>query len=296
MSAARAAAGLIAAASIAAAALAPSADRPAPAALDGFRVVTADLHVHAFPGDGALMPWDLRREARRRGLDAIAITNHNQMVGISVDRLLFSGPQPAVMLPGVELTAPRFHLSVIGVREPVEWRLPLPEAIRAVHAQGGVAIAAHAVGKYASEIDDHALALLDGIEVAHPVTVEDPGARAELDALFDRAVRLNPTIAAVGSSDYHFGAPMGSRRTRLFVRELSVDGILDAIRAGRTVAIDEDGRQFGQQPWLHLAESSPEPRQIPDHWIHRVTMPAAWISLVALVALGGRRRAPLSGS
>ncbi len=46
----------------------------------GYQVLAADFHVHSFPGDGVLPPWDLAVEARRRGLDAIALTNHNAML------------------------------------------------------------------------------------------------------------------------------------------------------------------------------------------------------------------------
>ena len=34
-------------------------------------VLSGDFHVHAFPGDGLLAPWLLRREAARAGLDVI---------------------------------------------------------------------------------------------------------------------------------------------------------------------------------------------------------------------------------
>ena len=30
-------------------------------------VLAVDFHVHSFPGDGSLAPWDLAAEARRRG-------------------------------------------------------------------------------------------------------------------------------------------------------------------------------------------------------------------------------------
>src|SRR5918993_514770 len=44
-----------------------------------YSVLQADFHVHAALGDGGVAPWELRREAERRGLDVIAVTNHNQL-------------------------------------------------------------------------------------------------------------------------------------------------------------------------------------------------------------------------
>ena len=63
---------------------------------DGFQVLSADLHVHSFPGDGALPPWALASEARRRGLDIIALTNHNQMLSWTLTNWFASRSQQAV--------------------------------------------------------------------------------------------------------------------------------------------------------------------------------------------------------
>jgi hypothetical protein len=209
--------GLLAAAIGVATAL-DEATAPAPAYRSGFRLVAADFHVHAFPGDGTLAPWDLRREARRRGLDAIAITNHNHTLAWRIDRRLFPDPPPPLTLPAEELTAPGYHVAAIGIREPVDWRLPLPDAIRAIHAQGGIAIAAHPVDRHGREMTDEALALLDGIELGHPVRPVDPDIVAQLERLYARAIRIKPTIAAIGSSDYHANVPANSRRTRSSMR------------------------------------------------------------------------------
>lgn len=252
---------------------------------DGFRVVTADLHVHAFLGDGAMPPSEIRREAARRGLDVVAVTNHNQMYALSVDRLLFPAPGGPVMLAGEELTTPNYHLIALGITRPVDWRLSLADAIRDVHAQGGVAIGAHPTTNFWQRLDDATLALLDGLEVAHPVRHLDPKARARIDAVYARARKVNPTIAAIGSSDYHFDAPIGYCRTRLLVRDLSIGGVFDAIRAGRTVAYDADGNAYGDSSWT-AAAAAPAAIAQPRH---NIAMAAAWLALMFLVMFGGSR-------
>jgi len=46
--------------------------------LGGYQVLAADFHIHSFPLSwGVLSPWDTVVEARRQGLDAIAMTPHN---------------------------------------------------------------------------------------------------------------------------------------------------------------------------------------------------------------------------
>lgn len=255
--------------------------------VDGYRVVTADLHVHAFPGDGGLPPWDIRREARRRGIDVVAITNHNHAVALQLDRALFTPPNRPLVLAAEETTSSRYHLASLGIRESIDWRLPLPDAIRAIHAQGGVAIAAHPVEDF-GPFDDAVLRMLDGLEVAHPVGHLDASARAQLEALYERARRVKPTIAPIGSSDYHFAAPIGFSHTRLLVRDLSAGGVLDAIRAGRAVAYAPGGQSYGSPEWVDaVSRGAAAPRQ-PDSAGHNLTMAAAWLSLVVLVVFGGR--------
>lgn len=213
-------------------------------------VMTADLHVHAFPGDGALTVVQLEREAARRSIDVIALTGHNNRYALQLATLLRrNAPVPEVpatiVLPGQELTAPRFHIAAIGTDRLVDWRLPAAAAIAAIQEQGGVAIAAHPRGRLQQGFDEEALRLLDGAEVAHPLRVRSPRGGAHLDAFFDRARAVNPTVAAVGSSDFHTTAPLGLCRTYLIVRERTPGGALEAIRAGRTVAAEPDGTLHG---------------------------------------------------
>lgn len=46
--------------------------------LEGYRVLSADFHIHSFPLSWAsLGPFDTVAQARREGLDVIAMTPHN---------------------------------------------------------------------------------------------------------------------------------------------------------------------------------------------------------------------------
>lgn len=217
-----------------------------PVVAGGYHVVAADFHVHAFPGDGALPPWELAREAARRGLHAIVVSNHNQTFAATLagEARRSLGEGAPILIPAQEITTPRFHLIAAGISRTVDWRLPELEIVRDVHAQGGVVIAAHPV-KRSWKGSDTMLAAIDAAEVAHPLTGMRDTARDELTAFFRRARAVNADLAPIGSSDFHMVAPLGVCRTFVFATEPTRDGVLDAIRAGRTVAEDQDGVWYG---------------------------------------------------
>jgi hypothetical protein len=128
----------------------------------------------------------------------------------------------------------------------VPWRQRIPAAVAAAHAQGAVAILAHPAGDaFRRTITDEGLRAVDGIEVAHPLKELSDSLRADFARVYARTVALNPRTAAIGSSDFHYFAPLGVSRTYLFVRQPTPLGVLEAIRAARTIACDPRGRTFG---------------------------------------------------
>jgi hypothetical protein len=259
----------------------------------GHLVMAADFHVHSFPGDGVLPPWDIAVEARRRRLDAVALTNHNSTHSWRLAQWLapIAGRSGGAMLiPGEEVTGVGFHLAVVGVTEPVDWRQRAGAAAAAVHAKGGVAIAAHAGRKSWRFLDDADLRALDGIEVAHQMVHVWPESRRELLALYERARRLNPSIAAIGSTDFHHFAPVGLDRTYLLTKEPTQAGILDAIRSGRTVACDGLGQAYGPADLVALlGDQCRRDQTAPpagDNAFDRVGTWLVWLGLAALVIVG----------
>jgi predicted metal-dependent phosphoesterase TrpH len=220
-----------------------------PIVLGGYRVLAADFHVHSFPLSWATLgPWDTVLEARRQGLDVIAMTGHNHVWVAKAGRWfsrLAGGP---TVLVGEEIVAPRYHILAVGIQNTISWRQRAASAIDEVHRQGGVAIAAHPVASYWPAFDADALRKLDAAEVLHPIAYRHPGAYRELQEFYGRA-----RLTAIGDSDYHGLGPMGLCRTYVFAREDSEGAILEALRAGRTVVYDRDGRAYGDPELIRLA-------------------------------------------
>jgi hypothetical protein len=262
---------------------------PAPERRGDYFLLAGDFHVHSFFGDGALGPWALLGEAQRRGLHVFAITNHNQVraarLGRWLSRRLGTGP---LVLAGQEVTNPRYHLAAVGLTRTVDWRVPATQAIADIQAQGGVAIAAHPDLHYSWGIDDPARRLLDGAELVHPLVHGKPEGQAELADFRARASALQPRLAAIGSSDFHAMGALGLCRTIVFAREISEAGVLDAIRAGRTVVLDRQGLPHGppQLAALLPGTTAAAPPPLPRPTFGGL---CAWLGLVGLV-VGGRRQ------
>ena len=260
-----------------------------------YTILAGDFHVHAFPGDGTLAPWALAREASRRGLDVIALTNHNHMIAWRVSQALPWPTGGAMVIPGEELTSAGYHMAAIGITRTVPWRQPAAAAARAIQAAGGVAIAAHPIYGERAGLDSAAIDAIDGFEAAHPAQHEWPTAARQIEEFRRRAFTARPSIAAIGSTDFHATAPLGLCRTFLFVTEVSPRGVLDAIRAGRTVACDGRGQTYGDPTLSAIvndacagAAGSPA-RDV--NAIGSIGGFLIWLGCVALAAAGARERA-----
>lgn len=239
-------------------------------------ILVADLHVHPHPVDGALTVGQLQREARRRGLDVIALTGHNNMFAWSLAGVRTD--DDVLVVPGQEITSPDYHISAIGIDRVVDWRLRARDVAAAVHESGGAVIAGHPVTESWKPCDDETLAALDGVEVAHPILAMRRNAADDIERFFNRVREQRPDIAPIGSSDFHGVAPLGRYRTYLFVHERSIAGVVQAVRTGRTVAETADGRLIGTPELVQRAIA------------HRASRPSrSWAGdgVVALLALIG---------
>jgi hypothetical protein len=266
-------------AGVAVGALPAPSPRARPAQAGEYVVLSGDFHVHAFPGDGALTPARLVDLAAEEGLDVITITNHNQVLA---SHILPRDSDPIVLL-GEEVTNPDFHLIAVGVTDGVNWRQPAAGAIADIHAQGGVAIAAHPEQEFWAGWDEAAIAAVDGVEVAHPMLRESTQALAEFDEFLARVLAGNPGVARIGSSDYHVTHAPGQCRTFLFARERTRDGVLDAIRAGRTVAQRADGTLVGDPALVALVRTHHRTIPRPVSLLPTISAALAWLGIAGLM-------------
>ena len=254
-------------------------------------VIEADFHVHSFTADGAQSPLGLMLQARRHGLHAFAMTNHSRLFASRFGRWLSHAVGGPTIVLGEEITAPDYHLVGLGLSRRVRWRQPAAAAIDSIHAQGGLAIAAHPTERSWRDRAPATLARLDGAEVMQSVGLESRRAGMELRDFRRALLAARPGAAAVASSDHHWLDDLGVCRTYVFVRANTEREILEAVRAGRTVARDVDGRLVGEPALVAVLETQPlgAPGVSSDYGYHAassvraVARAAGWIGLVGLL-------------
>jgi hypothetical protein len=92
---------------------------------------------------------------------------------------------------------------------------------------------------------------LDGAEIVRPEAQHDERMASELRGFFNRE-----NLTAIGSSDYHGFGLLGYCRTYVFARTRTEQGVLDAVREGRTVVFDRN-RAYGDPALIQVASTTP---------------------------------------
>jgi predicted metal-dependent phosphoesterase TrpH len=230
------------------------ADRPRahpPLRLGGYLVLAVDFHTHSSMwSDGTLTPWGLVLEAERQGLDAIAITGHNEVFDGQLGRGFSERVGGPIVIAGEEILAEgRYHMIAAGISKRVSFRQSAASAIDEIHRQGGIAIAAHPYAAFATGYDNAAMERLDGAEICHPGVYSLENGQRDLERFAGRA-----SLAAIGSSDFHGLGVMGLCRTYVFATDNRARAIIEAVRARRTVVIGKEGRVYGDPALVPFAD------------------------------------------
>lgn len=196
-----------------------------------------DLHVHTrISPDGLARPERAVAAARARGLDGIAITDHDRRGGY--DRLVKLGlADPSgravdgfLVIPGVEVSCLEGHVLVLGATFNAEPGCTAEEVVRRARQLGGIAVAAHPLERTRSGVGRRVLesVAFDAIEAFNSKTLERKANQGAEDWARERGVPM------VAGSDAHFARTIGRAHTVVECQELSVAGVLEGVLAGRT--------------------------------------------------------------
>ena len=216
-----------------------------------------DLHSHTDHSDGANTIAEMAFFAKARGLDFLAITDHNTTTHMPVIDAWTDAP--LLLVPGEEVTTYSGHANVWGLREWVDFRFTSDEEI-------------HRLLKWV-EARKRPFSINHPKSVGPPWKFTDPGFGVrevwqapwrwynwESVGAWDEQLVAGRRIVPVGGSDAHSAPPaeprhphdIGDPTTWLYCEgALNEESVLQAITAGRTAISDGP---FG--PFLALIQDS----------------------------------------
>ncbi len=122
-----------------------------------------ELHSHtSFSRDCLVTPAQFVAACRRKGIDRVAITDHNAIEGALAAREL----APDLVVVGEEIKTDSGEIIAYFLRELVPPGLPVREAIARVRAQGGVVGVSHPCDRYRREAmgADRLLPIVDQVD------------------------------------------------------------------------------------------------------------------------------------
>ncbi|MGC1782417.1 MAG: CehA/McbA family metallohydrolase [Acidobacteriaceae bacterium] len=227
-----------------------------------------DLHMHTAHSDGSCpsqtgkpvpCPVFVTAEAAvRRGLDFIAITDHNTTSQYDAERELQPYFDKLLFIPGREVTTFQGHAGVLGTTRPIDYRIGTP----GVPDMNTVAREADRLGAIISINHPNApsgeiclgcgwhpnppadLHLFAAIEAVNGGAMRGPYSGV---SFWENALNRGHRITGIGGSDNHHGDwpvshpdSVGLPTTVVYAQSLSVPAILSGIRAGH-VFVDLTG-------------------------------------------------------
>ena len=206
--------------------------------------VAVDLHLHTcYSHDSLTEPKQVLLTAAKRGLTGVAIADHDTLLGALkaqhlAAEMTASGELPPTffVIAGEEISSDQGHIVGLFLTHTIPCGMSVADTIRAIHEQGGIAIAAHP--KYpGSGVGE--LALTEPFDLVESRN----GAEEILYTSSSRAMRekrrefyTRVTKPQTGSSDAHDPGGIAVCYTQLTCAPTLAD-VRRELQAGRTLAI-----------------------------------------------------------
>lgn len=188
-----------------------------------------DLHLHSCSSYDAIgMPEDLMKSLQKKGLQGMALTDHNSVhrsLGIPKEAL-----KDFLVIPGTEISTADGHLLALNVTEPIQRNLSIEETVERVVDAGG------------EPVVPHLFRLLSGIKVDKLRTIQHKIAAIEVfngcstpnTNLKSAKIARKFNLGGTGGSDSHDPTYAGEAYTIVDTTDLRIDSVLSEIHAKKT--------------------------------------------------------------
>lgn len=179
------------------------------------------MHTH-YSHDSVITPEDLVFYTKKRGLDGVAVTDHDRLDSA----LKLARETSLFIIPGMEIESTNGHIVGLNLKETVPKGLSVDETVDRIHGAGGIAVASHPVTFFKGSLGKHVSSKFDAVEVVNSSAFP-----------FNRSVKHGELLASrlrmarVAGSDAHYGPEIGCAYT-VVDAEPDVTEVISAIKKG----------------------------------------------------------------
>jgi predicted metal-dependent phosphoesterase TrpH len=188
-----------------------------------------DLHLHSqYSGDGAGSPKEIIKVLQKRGLNGMAITDHNSIKGSL--KAIEVAPKDFVAIPGQEISTSDGHIVALGVKESIKRDLSVEETVDKIIDLGGTPIVVHLFRNMSGIKKNNFKKIhtkLSAIEVFNSCSVPKSNLKSA-------KVANEYNIGGTGGSDSHIPEYVGYGYTLVDTTDCNLDSVLSCINKKKT--------------------------------------------------------------
>jgi len=186
-----------------------------------------DLHVHThYSGDAKTTLEQVVKYAQRKGLDGVAVTDHDTVLGAR--RL--AKQKGFLVIPGIEVSSLQGHILGLNITEPIQPKLDLPRTVEKIRRLGGIAVIAHpsVVVKTGLGTSITSASHIDAVEVINASAFP-----FFLSTYLGRRLAHRLALPQTAGTDAHYPEEIGNAYT-IIDADSNLDDVVEAVRQGKT--------------------------------------------------------------
>jgi predicted metal-dependent phosphoesterase TrpH len=192
-------------------------------------MIKLDLHIHSQYSEDAIgSPQDIIKSLKKKGLQGMAITDHNTVEGGL--KAVKIAPKDFIVIPGVEISTADGHMLALNVEKNIARNLSIQETVEKILDQGGTPIVPH-LFRDMSGIKKEKLKTIhkkiNAIEVFNACSM--PKTNLKIAKI---AKEFN--LGGTGGSDSHDPAYAGYSYTVVDTTDMNADTVLSEINKKKT--------------------------------------------------------------
>ena len=192
-------------------------------------MIKLDLHIHSQYSEDAIgSPKDIIKSLKKKGLQGMAITDHNTVEGGL--KAVKIAPKDFIVIPGIEISTADGHMLALNVEKNIARNLSIQETVEKILDQGGTPIVPH-LFRNMSGIKKEKLKTIhqkiNAIEVFNACSM--PKTNLKIAKI---AKEFN--LGGTGGSDSHDPAYAGYAYTVVDTTDMNADTVLSEINKKKT--------------------------------------------------------------